>query len=57
MPEKVAVTAKLSIDYRAPTRADQFVRIRTRIAEKNGRKMKVLATIEAMDGSVLCEAE
>jgi acyl-CoA thioesterase FadM len=57
MPDKVAVTAKLAVNYRAPTKADQFICIRTRIVEQNGRKMKVAATVEDMDGTVLCEAE
>jgi hypothetical protein len=56
MPEKVAVTAKLALNYRAPTRADQFVIIKTKIVEKNGRKMTVFGSIETLDGTVLCDA-
>jgi acyl-CoA thioesterase FadM len=57
MPDKVAVTANLSIQYRAPTRADQFVLIKTKIIEKAGRKIKVAGSIESLDGTVLCEAQ
>lgn len=57
MPDKVAVTANLSIQYRAPTRADQFVLIKTKIIEKAGRKIKVAGSIESLDGTILCEAQ
>lgn len=75
LPEKVGVTANLSIDYRAPTRADQvaslyinfrsqiysitspqFIVFKIRLLEATGRKARVSATIEDLDGNVLLEA-
>jgi hypothetical protein len=77
LPEKVGVTANLSINYRAPTRADQvaslylslgsrtqiysigllqFIVFRIRLLEATGRKARVAATIEDLDGNVLLEA-
>ncbi|KAH6903388.1 mitochondrial protein [Coprinopsis sp. MPI-PUGE-AT-0042] len=38
LPEKVGVTAKLSLNYRAPTKADQFVVIKTRPGRNQGQK-------------------
>lgn len=55
LPEKVGVTAKLEVQYRAPTRADQFIVIRTRVVEAKGRKILVSGTIEDMDGATLAE--
>ncbi|KAG2024079.1 hypothetical protein CC2G_001671 [Coprinopsis cinerea AmutBmut pab1-1] len=56
LPEKVGVTAKLSLNYRAPTMADQFVVIKTKLTEIKGRKAKVSGTVETLDGTVLVEA-
>ncbi|KAI5117008.1 hypothetical protein M0805_004393 [Coniferiporia weirii] len=56
-PEKVAVTATLSVHYKAPTRADQFVVIRTRLVERKGRKAYVEGTLEDLNGNVLASAE
>ncbi|KII86193.1 hypothetical protein PLICRDRAFT_114569 [Plicaturopsis crispa FD-325 SS-3] len=56
LPEKVGVTAKLSLNYRAPTRADQFIVIKTKILEQRGRKAVVEGRVEDLDGSVLVEA-
>jgi acyl-coenzyme A thioesterase PaaI-like protein len=77
LPEKVGVTANLSINYRAPTRADQvaslylslgsqtqiysvaplqFIVFRIHLLEATGRKARVSATIEDLDGNVLLEA-
>nr|GAT49606.1 predicted protein [Mycena chlorophos] len=57
LPSKVGVTATLSIRYRAPTRADQFVVIRTALTSQSGRKALVKGTVEALDGTVLVEAD
>lgn len=57
LPEKVGVTAKLSLTYRAPTMADQFVVIKTKLTDIKGRKANVSGTIEALDGTVLVQAE
>lgn len=56
LPEKIAVTANLSLNYRAPTRADQFIVMRTRVVEMKGRKITVAGTVETLDGNVLVEA-
>jgi acyl-coenzyme A thioesterase PaaI-like protein len=54
--ENIAVTANLHLNYRAPTRADQFVMIKTRIVERAGRKITVAGAIETLDGTPLVEA-
>ncbi|KAF8186814.1 mitochondrial protein [Pholiota molesta] len=56
LPEKVGVTATLSLNYRAPTMADQFVVIKTEIQEVKGRKAFVTGRVEDMKGTVLVEA-
>jgi len=56
LPEKVGVTANLSINYRAPTRADQFIVIKIHLVGAGGRKARVKATMEDVDGNVLIEA-
>ncbi|KAG6835826.1 hypothetical protein H0H93_014299 [Arthromyces matolae] len=56
LPEKVGVTALLTLNYRAPTRADQFVVIHTILNEVKGRKATVTGRVEALDGTLLVEA-
>ncbi|EKM52983.1 uncharacterized protein PHACADRAFT_99105 [Phanerochaete carnosa HHB-10118-sp] len=56
LPDKIGVTAYLNVNYRAPTRADQFIIIKTKLDELNGRKVKVSGVIEDVDGKVLAEA-
>jgi len=56
LPEKIGVTANLTINYRAPTRADQFIVFRIHLLEVKDRKSRVSATIEDLDGNVLVEA-
>ncbi|KAF8959848.1 HotDog domain-containing protein [Flammula alnicola] len=55
-PEKVGVTAQLTLNYRAPTMADQFVVIKTHVNELKGRKVTVSGTVEDLTGTVLVEA-
>ncbi|KAF7317563.1 4HBT domain-containing protein [Mycena kentingensis (nom. inval.)] len=66
LPAKVGVTATLSLRYRAPTRADQFVVIRTSLASpppapdapmRPSRKCLVKGTIESLDGTLLVEGD
>ncbi|KAJ7235155.1 HotDog domain-containing protein [Mycena haematopus] len=57
LPEKVGVTATLSLKYKAPTRADQFVVIKTELVEVNGRKARVAGRVETLDGTLLVEAD
>ncbi|KAH8111402.1 Thioesterase/thiol ester dehydrase-isomerase [Phellopilus nigrolimitatus] len=56
-PEKVAVTATLTVDYKAPTRADQFVVVRARLVELKGRKAYVEGSVEDVHGTVLATAK
>ncbi|KAF8551307.1 Thioesterase/thiol ester dehydrase-isomerase [Imleria badia] len=56
LPDKIGVTAKLSITYRAPTFADQFIVIKVRLDEKNGRKATVSGRVEDLKGNLLVEA-
>ncbi|KAJ7288632.1 HotDog domain-containing protein [Mycena rebaudengoi] len=55
-PEKVGVTATLQLFYRAPTRADQFVIIKTQLVEVKGRKATVSGRVEDLKGTHLVEA-
>lgn len=57
LPEKVGVTANLNINYKAPTRADQFIVLKISLVEAQGRKSRVKGTVEDMNGKVLVEAE
>jgi len=57
LPERLGVTAYLNLNYKAPTRADQFLVIKTHLVESKGRKSKVAGRIEDMQGNVLVEAE
>ncbi|KAI0800459.1 Thioesterase/thiol ester dehydrase-isomerase [Fomes fomentarius] len=56
LPEKVGVTANLNINYKAPTLADQFIVIKVKLDEAQGRKSRVSGTVEDMAGNVLVEA-
>jgi acyl-coenzyme A thioesterase PaaI-like protein len=52
---RIGVTANLTINYRAPTRADQFIVIKTRLVSAKGRKVEVSARIEDLDGRLLAD--
>ncbi|KAG1736118.1 HotDog domain-containing protein [Suillus paluster] len=56
LPDKIGVTANLSINYRAPTFADQFIVVRISLVDKAGRKSKVSGKVEDLKGNVLVEA-
>jgi acyl-coenzyme A thioesterase PaaI-like protein len=56
LPDKVGVTARLTLNYKAPTIADQIVVIRTRIEERKERKAVVSGRIEDLNGTLLVEA-
>ncbi|KAF9527869.1 HotDog domain-containing protein [Crepidotus variabilis] len=56
LPERVGVTATLSLNYKAPTMADQFVVLRTKMVEVKGRKAYVSGHIEDLNGTRLVEA-
>ncbi|KAK7019161.1 hypothetical protein VNI00_018193 [Paramarasmius palmivorus] len=56
LPERVGVTAKLELDYRAPTKADQFIVIKTELVHAKGRKAQVKGRVEDLHGTLLVEA-
>ncbi|KAI0029605.1 HotDog domain-containing protein, partial [Vararia minispora EC-137] len=56
LPKMIGVTANLSLNYRAPTRADQFIVIKTKLDELKGRKVRVSGTVEDVNGTVLVDA-
>ncbi|TFK62371.1 Thioesterase/thiol ester dehydrase-isomerase [Pluteus cervinus] len=56
LPDKVGVTAKLSINYRAPTIADQFVVIKVKLEGAEGRRSQVSGRVEDLKGTLLVEA-
>ncbi|KAK7036108.1 4HBT domain-containing protein [Favolaschia claudopus] len=56
-PDKVGVTATLNLKYKAPTKADQFVVMKTKLVELKGRKAFVFGHVETLDGTVLVEAD
>lgn len=55
-PTSVGVTANLSVNYRAPTKADQFLVVRVSLKEMQGRKSWTTAKIETLDGTLLADA-
>ncbi|KAI9464951.1 HotDog domain-containing protein, partial [Lactarius psammicola] len=55
LTEKIGVTANLSVNYRAPTRADQFVVMRVRLMEVKGGKARVSGTVEGLDGNLFVQ--
>jgi len=57
LPNKIAVTANLNIDFRAPTKADSVVVLRATTTKVEGRKAWVEGTIEGEDGTVLVQAK
>ncbi|KIM70567.1 hypothetical protein SCLCIDRAFT_1142406 [Scleroderma citrinum Foug A] len=56
LPDKIGVTANLAMNYRAPTFADQFIVLKVRLLDQNGRKSKVAGRVEDLKGNVLVEA-
>ena len=56
LPDKVGVTAQLTLNYRAPTRADQFIVFKTFLKEAKGRKVTVSGRVEDLDGTILVDA-
>jgi len=51
------VTATLNLSYRAPTKADQFIVIKTKIGDVKRRKAHVVGRVEDLQGTLLVEAE
>lgn len=56
LPSHIGVTASITVNYKAPTQADQFVIVRTKLESLRGRKVNVSGTMETLDGQRLCEA-
>lgn len=57
LPSKIGVTANLDINYKLPTKADQFIVVKTRIAEVKGRKATVIGQVEDLNGKILVEVK
>ncbi|ORY21291.1 mitochondrion protein [Naematelia encephala] len=57
LPTHIGVTASLTVNYKAPCQADQFVIVRTKIENVNGRKAMVSGTMETLDGDKVAEAK
>ncbi|KAG8732642.1 hypothetical protein FRC10_000785 [Ceratobasidium sp. 414] len=51
LPAKVGVTANLSVNYRAPTRADQFISIHTHLKTLEGRKVALVGEIRSVESN------
>ncbi|KAF3917133.1 hypothetical protein ABW20_dc0107876 [Dactylellina cionopaga] len=63
LPNKVAMTANLDVNYRAPCKADQFIIIKAETTKVEGRKAWVSGRLESLpepgaegDGKLLVEA-
>ncbi|KAF5360170.1 hypothetical protein D9758_011351 [Tetrapyrgos nigripes] len=56
LPDRIGVTATLNLSYRAPTKADQFIVIKTKLDRAKGRKVFVSARVEDLNGTLLVEA-
>ncbi|KAF9652494.1 Thioesterase/thiol ester dehydrase-isomerase [Thelephora ganbajun] len=56
LPNRIGVTGNLTLNYRAPTKADQFVVIKCKLESQEGRKAVVSSRVEDMQGNVLIEA-
>lgn len=57
IPSKIGVTATLDVAYRKPVKAGNFVVIRTKLDEVKGRKLRVSASMEDLEGEVMCTAK
>lgn len=55
LPGKIGVTARLEIDYRKPTAANQFIVLETELVEHKGRKATVKGTLKDVEGKLLLE--
>ncbi|TNY22656.1 HotDog domain-containing protein [Rhodotorula diobovata] len=57
LPTNIGVTATLSMRYKKPTFANQYLVIRTSLTKQQGRKAWVHGRIENTEGETLVEAE
>ena len=53
--ERVGVTANLDTNYKAPTRADQFLTIKVHLEEAKSCKSRVSSVVEDMASTLLAE--
>jgi len=56
-PSHVGVTANITLDFKSPTMANQFVVVKTRLVELKGRKAVVHGQIEDLQGTILVQAK
>ncbi|EJT96547.1 Thioesterase/thiol ester dehydrase-isomerase [Dacryopinax primogenitus] len=56
LPSHLGVTATLTVNYRAPVMADQFILIETKLDTVKGRKATVSGCIYDLDGKLLAES-
>lgn len=56
LPSQLGVTANLDINYRLPTKAEQFIVAKTELKKVEGRKCWVEGRLETLDGKVLVDA-
>ncbi|GAA5900056.1 hypothetical protein JCM6882_002601 [Rhodosporidiobolus microsporus] len=56
LPTNIGVTATLTMNYKKPTFANQYLVIRTELERQQGRKAWVKGRIENTEGEVLAEA-
>ncbi|KZT38573.1 Thioesterase/thiol ester dehydrase-isomerase [Sistotremastrum suecicum HHB10207 ss-3] len=56
LPNNLGVTANLNINYKAATKADQFIVIHTKLESAKGRKAVVSGEITDLDGKLLVDA-
>ncbi|GAA6043930.1 hypothetical protein JCM8097_000905 [Rhodosporidiobolus ruineniae] len=56
LPTNIGVTATLTMNYRKPTFANQYLVVRTELERQEGRKAWVRGQVENTEGEVLAEA-
>jgi len=57
LPGRMGFTANLSVNYRSPAAADQFIILKTKLSKLEGRKVWVDGVIEDPNGIVLADAK
>ena len=55
LPEKVDVTATLTVDYKSPCKANQFIAIHTKLTSLSGRKAHIESRIEDLEGNLIAQ--
>jgi len=57
LPGRIGFTANLSLNYLAPTKADQFIVLTTKLTDLQGRKVWVEGIVQDTNGVVLAESK